>query len=428
MNQTGINELEVIMQDFQFIRNQQHNLTLEHLGIKKTLQNELSKAIDSGNNQLKLLIEDKYNKASLLTLEKGNNIIKALSEVEGRLNLLVLNKKVSTAVIVFNELWNKILLIKRSQDDEFCPNTWCLPGGGMDINSPYEEAKREVKEETNLDIDNLNFIKSYDLENITLLYFKGCVKEFDVVTIDNSEHQKMEWVALDQLSKYDLILDLGSHLSEILNIEIPRGENLPNMDELNQKLEIIEKAFKEGKVSQDILNQVIEVDLTKGVYPIGQIRVYEDGSAWRKLKHTNSGIGDWVKISHDEAIKEMHDEIKATKDPEPIPTAKEEAEEHAETYEEIVDDVEKDGKLDTTKEEFGEMIHEDHVKDLPKSEDYTSNLILDSIISILPKNEEIKILLSNNLSRLTEYDRELAEKWLEDYLNNWDLYNKKDEE
>lgn len=66
-------------------------------------------------------------------------------------------------VIIKND--NMILLGKRGEDIEKADSemheegTWTLPGGNIEYGETfYEAGKREVKEETNLDVDNLEVI------------------------------------------------------------------------------------------------------------------------------------------------------------------------------------------------------------------------------------------------------------------------------
>ena len=61
--------------------------------------------------------------------------------------------KVGVDIAIFNEN-NEILILKRSDD-----KTWCLPGGWMDIGeTPFETAKREVKEEVGVEIKPIGCI------------------------------------------------------------------------------------------------------------------------------------------------------------------------------------------------------------------------------------------------------------------------------
>ncbi len=49
---------------------------------------------------------------------------------------------------------NALLLVKRSKDDEYNPNELTVPGGFLDFGEKLNVAvKREVKEETNLEVE-----------------------------------------------------------------------------------------------------------------------------------------------------------------------------------------------------------------------------------------------------------------------------------
>ena len=57
----------------------------------------------------------------------------------------------SVVVVVIDDK-NKILLIKRSKTDEWKPLHWSFPGGHVEKGeAPYKAARRELKEETELD-------------------------------------------------------------------------------------------------------------------------------------------------------------------------------------------------------------------------------------------------------------------------------------
>ena len=64
---------------------------------------------------------------------------------------------VSIKAIIVDD--NKILCLKNER------NEWDFPGGKINFNEDVEAClKREVKEEVNLDIKNLNILKSFNLK------------------------------------------------------------------------------------------------------------------------------------------------------------------------------------------------------------------------------------------------------------------------
>lgn len=70
---------------------------------------------------------------------------------------------VGATVVVIKD--NKILLNLRSDT-----NTWGIPGGSLEIGETLEEtAKRELKEETNLDCDNFTLLNVFSGKDF---YFK----------------------------------------------------------------------------------------------------------------------------------------------------------------------------------------------------------------------------------------------------------------
>lgn len=65
------------------------------------------------------------------------------------------------AVVFSSEEEYSILLIKRKNDP--FKNQWALPGGFVEVEERLEEAcKRELAEETDLQVDHLEFVSFYD--------------------------------------------------------------------------------------------------------------------------------------------------------------------------------------------------------------------------------------------------------------------------
>lgn len=73
-----------------------------------------------------------------------------------------------SVVVLFNEE-GKVLLEERADDGYFD-----FPGGGIDLKESAEDAAiRELKEETNLDADELELFKVYSGEITHYVYFNG---------------------------------------------------------------------------------------------------------------------------------------------------------------------------------------------------------------------------------------------------------------
>ncbi len=94
---------------------------------------------------------------------------------------------------------DKVLLLKRSGDDSHFPSIWELPGGRLDRldEHPQEGLKREVMEETGIEIEVLNPLKviqfkHHDGVKITMIIF--LCKALTEIKELSHEHTHAEWV------------------------------------------------------------------------------------------------------------------------------------------------------------------------------------------------------------------------------------------
>lgn len=107
-------------------------------------------------------------------------------------------KKNAIGIIVNDD--NQILLLKRSNDTDWHPNKWALVGGAVEEGeTPIEACKREIKEETNLNINKFNkkFTIQRNPDSIEHIF----VAKFDGEPIDiklNSEHTKYGWYSPEE--------------------------------------------------------------------------------------------------------------------------------------------------------------------------------------------------------------------------------------
>ena len=132
-------------------------------------------------------------------------------------------------LLVFNSE-NKVLMQLRTDY-----NAWGFPGGAMELGESFEEvAKREIKEETNLEIDELKLIKVLSgkdtyreypngdkLYDITAIYV---VKKYhNDLIINDDESKKLEWFDINNLpenmTEYtnNYIKKFGNFLKEALD-------------------------------------------------------------------------------------------------------------------------------------------------------------------------------------------------------------------
>ena len=97
---------------------------------------------------------------------------------------------------------NKLLLVQRCPDDIQNPSIWELPGGRLKpAENPFEGLKREIKEETNLDIEikqplNVQHFTRKDGQVITMIIFL-CQAITNEIKL-SPEHAAHEWVPINQ--------------------------------------------------------------------------------------------------------------------------------------------------------------------------------------------------------------------------------------
>lgn len=100
----------------------------------------------------------------------------------------------------------EVLLLQRS-DKVSRAHGWDLPGGGVDaVEAPKDAAIREVLEETNLRVDNLQLLDTYavhDTPDTTLILgYAAKISKQDVVL--SWEHEAYQWVPLNEVATFNL--------------------------------------------------------------------------------------------------------------------------------------------------------------------------------------------------------------------------------
>jgi nucleoside triphosphatase len=124
--------------------------------------------------------------------------------------------------IIFHPSEPVFLLLKRSSSDSKRPNQWDLPGGNVIFGEIHLEAiKREIREETALNVDDLQIIQvatGFDREHSLYHLFIGyrCYAQNTFVNV-GAEHEQFEWVTKDIAKS---LLQNGYLLELIDNLEL----------------------------------------------------------------------------------------------------------------------------------------------------------------------------------------------------------------
>jgi len=170
---------------------------------------------------------------------------------------------------------DEILLIKRSANSDAEPNKWALPGGFHDSNAKRGEewinnketslqaAKREVKEETGLEVDEIDGLKFYfvgtfeggdrDPRDNEDSWTKSTVYKVDIPTEfgDNikgmDDASKARWVPINVVLNSDLAFDHKDIIKKGLNQNLNESEDdwgwakeIPGTKEFNEEYKYFE--------------------------------------------------------------------------------------------------------------------------------------------------------------------------------------------
>ena len=133
-----------------------------------------------------------------------------------KMNALILNlvqnakkdqvKKLSVGAVLMHE--GKVLMLKRRADD-FMPNIYELPGGGLEANESLIDAlERELEEETNCKIEKIvGYIAHMDFPSSSGSLTRRCnflVQPQLPMLIQLTEHDNCIWVLPAEIVQYTI--------------------------------------------------------------------------------------------------------------------------------------------------------------------------------------------------------------------------------
>lgn len=135
-------------------------------------------------------------------ISSNHNFIKEATIIEEKKEKKKM-MKVSLGVIFNNE--NNVLLLKRSENTDWCPNCWALVGGKIEKNElPEEGLVREVFEETKIKLNKFKLKRILRIDDV-LEYLYLCKVNDDSVEL-NGEHSIYKWVDINEIKLMDNIV------------------------------------------------------------------------------------------------------------------------------------------------------------------------------------------------------------------------------
>lgn len=138
-------------------------------------------------------------------------------------------ESVELTVLCLIQDGDKILLQNRVKKDW---KGYTLPGGHVESGESFVDAvKREMKEETGLDIINprLAGIKQFPIENGRYIVLLFKTEQFSGEVVSSEEGQ-MEWIDYNSLSEIDVVDDLEELLRVINDPELTEFQYLVDND------------------------------------------------------------------------------------------------------------------------------------------------------------------------------------------------------
>ncbi len=179
-------EMEEVKSDWSgFINFLEFNLNKDREAVK-----------NSKKNKTEIGLDNQYRK----THEKGIDM--SLTESTNQ----------RQAAIGFVFYGGRVLLVRRRPESRWGANKWACVGGKIEEGeSPLEAFKREVKEETNLDVVNVKFIGE-DNEGKTKIFLYACLCENPHELELNPEHSDYMWCDTKTVKE----LDTADNIMEFL--------------------------------------------------------------------------------------------------------------------------------------------------------------------------------------------------------------------
>ncbi|MGD1713019.1 NUDIX domain-containing protein [Dapis sp. BLCC M172] len=128
-----------------------------------------------------------------------------------------MNKIQGSVIILFNS--NKQILLVLRDDKNYIPfpNTWNLLGGFLENDeSPEECIRREIREEIEIELGNINFFQKYNIYDREHYIFWKQI-DLDLTQTKLNEGQRLAYFRKDELDKHQLAFQCNYILNDFFS-------------------------------------------------------------------------------------------------------------------------------------------------------------------------------------------------------------------
>jgi len=115
------------------------------------------------------------------------------------------NFKIYSRAVILNKKKDKVLLIKKNSKQKIGASNWLLPGGTLEFNEEIELSLiREIKEETNLEIINLQLLASKkmiinDTHWLGIYFLVNIENEDELINVEKNKHECIKFTSLQEV-------------------------------------------------------------------------------------------------------------------------------------------------------------------------------------------------------------------------------------
>ncbi len=123
--------------------------------------------------------------------------------------------------LIKNHSEDKFLIVKRNSKSKIHPSLWMFPGGKVEANEDLIEAlKREIKEETDLEIGDIKKISEYEYKrpdnSITFGICFSAASKTESVKL-NKELEDFKWITPQEFKNYNHLKGLDEEIKKVFN-------------------------------------------------------------------------------------------------------------------------------------------------------------------------------------------------------------------